>query len=349
MKIEMGESLVLSWLKHIKMCHIVQTNWKPSPEWIPYRRELVEQLEKYTSEYFLKLGYDLFKKNNSDQVQKQAEIDVLGLTFAGDEKKIYAVDIAFHKAGLGYGGTSENITRVLKKCIRTMMSLIQYFDVTTGHIVFASPKINPKDYQKLQEEFAKIDEIVDLFGLHFTFELISNEEFNTHIIQPVFALSGKVSDTTELFLRSVQLLDMCDIYRKPEKQIKDHEVHLANNKTTAEERDFVNIKGVKIFTERVENQSRKYFLEVLPQLLSILPEDEIAKLQTISYSDKLGLTGHINQYPVISKDKNQMYTKDGRFRAYTSKIGDFWLSAQWFERQLNAWKKYLRYLEHTLN
>lgn len=33
MKIEMGESLLLSWLRHIKECQLVQTNWKPSAKW----------------------------------------------------------------------------------------------------------------------------------------------------------------------------------------------------------------------------------------------------------------------------------------------------------------------------
>ena len=30
MKIEMGESLLYSWLRHVKECQIVQTNWKVS-------------------------------------------------------------------------------------------------------------------------------------------------------------------------------------------------------------------------------------------------------------------------------------------------------------------------------
>lgn len=33
MKIEIGESLMISWLRHIKECQIAQTNWKPSPKW----------------------------------------------------------------------------------------------------------------------------------------------------------------------------------------------------------------------------------------------------------------------------------------------------------------------------
>jgi len=32
MKIEMGESLLYSWLRHVKECQIAQTNWKVSPK-----------------------------------------------------------------------------------------------------------------------------------------------------------------------------------------------------------------------------------------------------------------------------------------------------------------------------
>ena len=38
MKIEIGESLIFSWMRHVQGCPIVQTNWKPSPAW-PIRRE----------------------------------------------------------------------------------------------------------------------------------------------------------------------------------------------------------------------------------------------------------------------------------------------------------------------
>jgi hypothetical protein len=33
MKIEIGESLVYSYLKHIEGCRVVQTNWKTSGLW----------------------------------------------------------------------------------------------------------------------------------------------------------------------------------------------------------------------------------------------------------------------------------------------------------------------------
>ena len=34
MKIEIGESLIYSWLRHEKKCIVVQNNWKVSPEWL---------------------------------------------------------------------------------------------------------------------------------------------------------------------------------------------------------------------------------------------------------------------------------------------------------------------------
>ena len=33
MKVEIGESLVLSWLRHVHGCVLAQLNWKPSPAW----------------------------------------------------------------------------------------------------------------------------------------------------------------------------------------------------------------------------------------------------------------------------------------------------------------------------
>ena len=44
MKIEMGESLMQSWLKHAKECKITQLNWKPSANWTTYNDQSIEEL-----------------------------------------------------------------------------------------------------------------------------------------------------------------------------------------------------------------------------------------------------------------------------------------------------------------
>lgn len=44
MKIEIGESLIVSWLKHIEKCQVVQMNWKPSTNF--WQLENYNEIEK---------------------------------------------------------------------------------------------------------------------------------------------------------------------------------------------------------------------------------------------------------------------------------------------------------------
>jgi hypothetical protein len=63
MKIEMGESLFYSWLRHVKECQLVQTNWKISPSWEIKNEEESKKLMNDVKVYFEnKYNYDLFKK-----------------------------------------------------------------------------------------------------------------------------------------------------------------------------------------------------------------------------------------------------------------------------------------------
>lgn len=76
MKIEMGESLIYSWLRHEKLCQLVQTNWKVSPFWELENRQDVETLFVICRNYFLeKHSFDISKGCSLEQFLKQAEID----------------------------------------------------------------------------------------------------------------------------------------------------------------------------------------------------------------------------------------------------------------------------------
>ncbi len=72
MKIEMGESLFYSWLRHVKECQIVQTNWTTSSQW--YLNHEVE------------LGkiMDIYEKYFPGQLLKTYESGAI----AGDAEKI---------------------------------------------------------------------------------------------------------------------------------------------------------------------------------------------------------------------------------------------------------------------
>jgi len=102
-KIEIGESLIYSWLRHVKGCQIAQINWKSSPSsWDLKNREVLEKLMFESADLFAtKYAENLFKGTSSlEQLLRQAEIDVLGVKLDGTSQHLYAVDIAVHGGGM---------------------------------------------------------------------------------------------------------------------------------------------------------------------------------------------------------------------------------------------------------
>ena len=68
MKIEIAESLIYSYLKHVEGCRIVQTNWTTSGNWTVTEYERARARELFnkvsSSEYF----NGIFKNNSFDQL-----------------------------------------------------------------------------------------------------------------------------------------------------------------------------------------------------------------------------------------------------------------------------------------
>ncbi|MGL5150950.1 MAG: hypothetical protein ACRC7N_10320 [Clostridium sp.] len=125
---------------------------------------------------------------------------IIGIAFGENGIHIYAVDIAFHEGGLNYGAREETTSRIVKKYIRTIMSIIGYFNVYHGDIVFASPKISPGLYNDILNTLNDINNIITNIGLHYNVEIIANEEFERRILTPVINLAKDVADTSELFI-----------------------------------------------------------------------------------------------------------------------------------------------------
>lgn len=210
MKIEIGESLMLSWLRHAKNCQIVQSNWKPSSQWERYNENVIEGIMRETDRYFNeKHGLNLFKKSSFSQLIQQGEIDALGLELGKHGvKNIYAIDVAFHESGLNYGSKEETLSRVIKKLIRSAMILHGYFNMTSGEVIFASPKINGIVSVPLQKYIDELNVLFVKLKFSFRFSLICNDEFQDKIMNVVMDLSKSVADTSELFIRSVQMYNM---------------------------------------------------------------------------------------------------------------------------------------------
>ncbi|TXJ11106.1 hypothetical protein [Brachyspira aalborgi] len=207
MKIEMGESLMQSYLKHIKGCFITQTNWKTLRSWKKSNEDKAKaKFEKIKKEY-----PNIFsEKTKFEKMLNQAELDVIGI--AND--KIYMVEIAFHEQGLRYGNDDNKVRdRVLKKMIRAYLIWKIYFSNYSCEIIFASPKVNPSPDGLLNECFSKLAKDNFYKEDKVEFKYLSNKKFKDEILLPTLETLKSDSDTSELFLRSAKLLKICKIIK----------------------------------------------------------------------------------------------------------------------------------------
>ena len=208
MKLEIGESLGYSFLRHVKGCWLVQTNWKASEHWDKLLSD--EKLEQEFANIRDKLespGSDFqgtFKGTaKCSQFLKQAEIDIVGVQLDGS---IHTVEVAFHENGLDYrGGGLSTDKNVLKKMLRTMLLLRAYHsDDIERHIYFASPKVGPRVQMNLENAFDWLGQEYPATHWH----LVINNGFTEQFLMPLRARAHQVADTSELFLRSLQLLEL---------------------------------------------------------------------------------------------------------------------------------------------
>ena len=201
MKIEVGESLGYSYLRHVKQCWLVQTNWKASEHWP--KRLAGRELEEVFADIKGRFDSDgsVFKKTASAaQFLRQAEIDVVGVDWEGG---VHALDIAFHEAGLNYGGGADK--RVLKKLLRAMLVLNGYHAPETKlHIYFLAPKVNPGVQKLLEAVFTKLRAGYPAIE----WNLVINDDFYWQVVRPTLEKAAMVADTSELFVRAAKLLHL---------------------------------------------------------------------------------------------------------------------------------------------
>ena len=207
MKIEVGESLACSWLRHVRNCWLVQANWKVSEHWKRYAaEEELDELFRDMKGRFDDAGSDgesVFKKTKgAAQLLKQGEIDVLGIDHEGG---VHAAEVAYHEAGLHY----KEPKAVLKKMLRTLLILRAFRPPNTQlHIYFLSPKVNPAVRQPLEETFADLGtEYPEVEWLFFV-----NDDFAKTIVRPTLVNASGIADSSELFVRSIKLLDLVEHY-----------------------------------------------------------------------------------------------------------------------------------------
>lgn len=306
-KIEIAESLMLSWLRHAKNCQMVQLNWKPSvSSWVLHNENTIESIMKSTDAYYSeKHGLNLFKKNSSvGQLLQQGEIDALGTEInSGGVQNIYAIDVAFHESGLNYGSREETITRILKKMIRSALILHAYFNVDRGEIIFASPKVYGIISEPVREHLQELHKLLNRWGLDFRFSIICNEEFRDEIYNVVTTLSKTVADTSELFMRAIQMSNLFAGDTVATKVVKERKQRTIRHGEATSEEEFCEMKiGVFVkstFARLVEDE--------------LIDASEVVRLQQSDYSKRIF---NIN-YPALKVyDANQSMSDQRNVNGY---------------------------------
>ena len=121
------------------------------------------------------------------------------------------MEVAFHEAGLNYGGRAETSTRVLKKLLRTMLILGAYHAADAAdmkrHIYFVSPKVHRGVQQPLEDNFALLRREYPGIKWH----LMTNDEFTNELLIPTLEKTETVEDSSELFARAGKLLEICGL------------------------------------------------------------------------------------------------------------------------------------------
>ena len=209
----MGESLGYSWLRHIKQCKLVQTNWKISPMWTLTNLEHAHECFAKMVQRWPKVIGNNATNASLKTFLSYAEIDVLGYSVnESGEPYYYAIDVAYHKNGMHYTGgdaLNANLDKIVKKLLRSALILYGAFDTKVGEVLFLTPKLQKQDREKLHNIVQDAQKFMDEMGFGFKFDLLHDDSFATQVLEPIMSVSEKISDTSELFLRSVQLYQLC--------------------------------------------------------------------------------------------------------------------------------------------
>lgn len=330
MKIEIGESLIYSFLRHEKNCLITQINWKASGNWdIPndVQEKAIYEFDKINKHH----AFSGIFKSDFNQTIRQAEIDVLGI---GQNNQIYAFEIAFHENGLQYGGKIETRNRIFKKLLRGYITLKCYFPDHKYSLAFCSPKVNPATEKHIQEYFEVL--IHDFRSENINFNYYSNDRFNAEIAQKTLSKTINVADSGELFARSIKLLNIINKYNS-----------VSNYQTTMQEAttpsatpsnqsvssgDHVKIQGFSIPVEKESSESVQDYVKKIMRLLlnnNLLSINEIENIQDKQYCKRTFAL----QLPLIRNTSEGYKDKTGRPRYYHPEIfgGKYYLCSQWWK------------------
>jgi hypothetical protein len=109
---------------------------------------------------------------------------------------------------LNYKNSQETRVRVVKKLIRSYLIARSYFGEIPIELVFASPVVRKSFNEPLIEIISELNSFLSKHSANAEARYFANDSFYTEILRPTLEQAGKVADTSELFFRSFQLLEI---------------------------------------------------------------------------------------------------------------------------------------------
>ncbi len=137
-------------------------------------------------------------------VFQQTECDVIGLNIDGSDRTVYAVEVAYHKGGLGY---TNNVQTIREKCIRIAACMRACFPRHTIKIYFTSPKVGNTLMTQIKQAIdVLLNNAIQSFDPNITIQTILDSDFTRRIITPLIICQDEITDSSEAFVRSCQML-----------------------------------------------------------------------------------------------------------------------------------------------
>lgn len=220
--IDIGESLMFTWLKHVEGCRIVQSNWRTSKDW-EIEENVKNEIEQIVESAQSKLGILKYRSTKdksavASKMLNNLECDLLG--YNSQRHEYVAVEVAFHGSGLHYvptrytackNGIEYTANKVVTKLFSAAMALYAYLNVTKARIIFVSPFTSPAFESAVREAMKALKKIFNgrIKKFSYTFQFITNKEFKKEVLERVRECSSVGADPNELYIRSRMLDSKC--------------------------------------------------------------------------------------------------------------------------------------------
>lgn len=190
---DMMENLIVSWLKHIKRCSLIESNYKMS---------MTVGVKEATEKLYKKIKKDL-PSNKLETLFFQTEIDVVGLC---KSNSLFVVETAYHEKGIVYG--KNTVKSILDKFRRISLLVKNCFKFKKINILFVGNKLSEKCLSQINDGLKKLKKATD-----FNYQIIVNDDFLNEVLSPLVTEIDNIIDHNESNVRMLKLLKSFDLLR----------------------------------------------------------------------------------------------------------------------------------------